>query len=249
MSQSRLDKLLALSGERTRSEAQRLIRAGRLTVDGIPVTDPAHKADPDRQTLLLDGAPFAADALQYLMLHKPAGVLTAARDSRQQTVMDLLPERMRLRGVLPVGRLDKDTTGLLLLTNDGPLCHALLAPRRHVDKLYLAEVDGPLTEDDIAAFAQGLPLGDFTALPAQLDIVESAPERALARVTVREGKFHQIKRMFASRGRTVTRLSRLAFGPLTLPEELAPGQWRPLTPQETALLQKAAAPKPREDKP
>ena len=141
---------------------------------------------------------------------------------------------------MPVGRLDKDTTGLLLFTTDGELAHRLLSPKRHVNKCYLAQVDGPLGEEDVLAFRAGLDLGDFTAMPGKLEILSSAPEKAEARVTVQEGKFHQVKRMFEARGRLVTQLHRETFGPLLLDANLAPGQYRELTEQEAALLYAAA---------
>ena len=187
----------------------------------------------------LAGAPVYDEALQYYMLHKPAGVLTAARDGRAQTVMDLVPPALLRRRVLPVGRLDKDTTGLLLLTNDGALAHALLAPGRHVWKRYVARVNGRLDEADAAAFAAGVPLSDFTALPAALTILRADETESLAAVEVREGKYHQIKRMFSARGHEVVALHRASFGPLALPEELPPGGLRRLAPGEVAALRAA----------
>ena len=175
------------------------------------------------------------------MLHKPAGLLTAARDRKQPTVMDMLPEAYAAMGCMPVGRLDKDTTGLLLLTTDGELNHRLLSPKRHVWKTYEAEVDGPLNQTDVEAFAAGVPLSDFTALPAEMEILSSGPLLAVARVRVHEGKFHQIKRMFEARERTVLRLTRLSFGPLALDPMLEPGEWRELTEAEIAALYRDAA--------
>ena len=174
------------------------------------------------------------------MLHKPAGLLTAARDSRAPTVMQLLPESCARRKVLPVGRLDKDTTGLLLLTNDGELAHRLLSPKRHVWKTYEAAVTGRLTAADSQAFERGIVLSDFTALPARMEILSAGEDESRARVQVREGKFHQIKRMFGALGHEVTALSRLTFGALSLPEELPPGQYRELTEEELAALRQEA---------
>ncbi len=239
MSAVRLDKFLAQSGERTRSEATRAIRAGQVAVNGHTVLDPAKKVQ-DGDAVTLQGAPVADSALQYYVLHKPAGVLTAARDSRAATVMDIVPPALRRRKVLPVGRLDKDTTGLLLLTNDGALAHALLHPKRHVWKRYIARVSGRLTQADADAFAQGLSLSDFEAKPAKLVILEAGECESLAAVEVREGKFHQVKRMFASRGHEVLSLHREAFGPLTLPGDLPPGALRHLTDAEVQMLQTAA---------
>ncbi len=238
MAQIRLDKLLSQTGERTRSESAGLVRAGLVAVDGVPQRDPARKVDTALQTVLLKGAPLLDTPFQYYLFHKPAGILTAARDKNAPTVMDLVPDTLRRRDVLPVGRLDKDTTGLLLLTNDGELAHCLLSPKRHVWKTYLATVDGPLDESDVAAFAAGMALSDFTAKPAELTVLESGETRSLARVRVSEGKYHQVKRMFGARGREVLLLHREAFGPLRL--DIETGALRPLTAPEIAALRMAA---------
>ena len=242
MSAIRLDKYLALSGERTRSEAVRAIKAGQVRVKGEPARDPAMKlADGDEVTL--SGVPVLNRSFQYYMLNKPAGVLTAARDSRAGTVMDLVPEALLRRKVLPVGRLDKDTTGLLVLTNDGALAHALLDPRRHVWKRYIARVSGRLDQADAEAFAAGVALDDFVAKPAKLVILRAEETESLAAVELREGKFHQVKRMFLSRGHEVRTLHRAAFGPLTLPDELLPGGFCELSAAQVRAL-KAAVAKP-----
>ena len=235
----RLDRWLVTLGTGSRSEVQRLIRRGAVTVDGLSVTDPGFSCDPVRGSLTLNGAPVDGRLIRHVMMHKPAGLLTAARDRKQPTVMDLLPPVYAAIGCMPVGRLDKDTTGLLLLTCDGEMNHRLLAPGRHVDKTYLAEVDGPLTEVEVGAFARGLTLSDFTAAPAQLEILSSG-ERSLARVTVHEGKFHQVKRMFSAVGREVTQLHRERFGSLRLDKALAPGAWRELTEEELRALRQDA---------
>lgn len=235
----RLDKYLAQSGERTRSEAVRAVRTGQVCVNGMPVRDPACKVgEGDAVTLL--GETVGDDALQYYLLYKPCGVLTAARDSHAQTVMDLLPEALLHRKVLPVGRLDKDTTGLLLFTNDGALAHALLHPKRHVWKRYIAHVQGRLTGADVQAFAEGIPLKDFTAQPATLTILKAGDEASDAAVEVREGKFHQVKRMFGACGHEVLALHRERFGPLALPEDMQPGEYCKLTQQQVQLLRTAA---------
>ena len=238
MSAVRLDKYLAQSGERTRSEAVKAIRSGLVHVNGVPVRDPSSKVQ-DGDEVLLSGQPVGDDSLQYFLFHKPAGVLTAARDSRAETVMDLVPEALSRRKVLPVGRLDKDTTGLLILTNDGALAHSLLDPKRHVWKRYIAQVEGRLDEADVKAFREGIELKDFTARPAQLRILEAQDDASVAEVEVREGKFHQVKRMFGARGHEVTALHRAAFGPIVLPEELKQGDIRRLTEEELRLLRQA----------
>lgn len=229
----RLDKYLAQQGLGSRNEVRALLRAGRVCVDGAILTDGAQHIDPGQQAVTLDGGALVYEASLHIMLNKPQGILTAARDPRHRTVMDLLPARYASMGCMPVGRLDLDAEGLLLLTTDGPLAHRLLSPRRHVDKVYEVDLDAPLVPEDVEAFAQGLTLSDFTAQPATLAIL---PGGLSAHVTVHEGKFHQVKRMFLARGKTVTRLKRLSFGGVALDDSLAPGAHRPLTPQELETL-------------
>ena len=235
MPRMRLDKLLAHLNCGSRKEVQAMIRAGRVQVDGAVERDPAAKVDADTAQVMLDGQEQAYRAQRYFMLNKPAGVITASRDARHDTVLELFPEKER-RGLFAVGRLDKDTEGLLLVTDDGALSHALMSPARHVDKVYEAEVDGTLAPDAAARFAAGLTLGDGTVcLPARL---EPAPDLggAWVRVTLREGKYHQVKRMVAAVGGTVTRLRRVRLGGLSLDAALAPGDYRALTAQELAAL-------------
>ena len=234
----RLDRLLVTVGLGSRTQVQKLIRSGQVSVDGAPARSPETPCD-ELARLAVNGQPVDTRLERHVMLNKPAGLLTAARDRKQPTVMDLLPGSLAALGCMPVGRLDRDTTGLLLLTTAGTLAHRLITPGRHVDKTYLAETDGPLTPDDAARFAQGMDLGDFTSLPASLEILETAPDRARARVTVHEGKFHQVKRMFEAVGRTVTSLHRERFGPLAL-GDLPEGGWRELTPGELSALREAA---------
>lgn len=228
----RLDRWLVTLGVGSRSEMQKLIRKGSVKVNGAMVKDPGAQVDENTAELTVNGAAVDGRLTRHVMLHKPAGLLTAARDKKQPTVMDLLPDVYNAIGCMPVGRLDKDTTGLLFLTTDGELNHRLLSPGRHVDKTYLAEVDGPLDASHVAAFAEGLHLSDFDAQPAKLEII--APQTG--RVTVHEGKFHQIKRMFTAVGREVTKLHRETFGSLTLDPNLPEGQWRELTDEELASL-------------
>ncbi len=233
----RLDKLLTDTGRWSRKESRELIRAGRAAVNGETVRRPEQKADPERDAVAVDGAPLAWSAHSYLMLHKPCGVVTATEDRRDRTVLDLVPEALRRSGLAPVGRLDKDTSGLLLLTDDGAMAHALLSPRRHVDKVYLAGIGGRVGEEDCAAFRAGLVLADGTrCLPAELEDLGDG----LCRVTIREGKYHQVRRMLAARGHAVRTLCRLSVGPLRLDESLAPGAVRPLRPEELGALRAAA---------
>jgi len=235
----RLDRLLCITATDTRSRAKQLVRSGRVSVNGKR----AEKADLHIQPgdlIAVDGQTVDARTVRHVMLNKPCGVLTAARDKKQRTVIDLLPPVYAACGCMPVGRLDKNTEGLLLLTTDGELAHRLLSPRSHVWKCYRAVVDGPLSQADAAAFAAGLSLSDFEALPARLEILSSSPSQAEALVWVEEGKFHQVRRMFESRGRTVTALKRLQIGPLSLDDGLAPGEYRELTEGELDALRKAA---------
>lgn len=229
----RLDKILAGTGRWSRREIGKLVKAGRVTVDGVPARAPDCKYDPE-SAFAVDGEPVSGERLVYLMLHKPAGVISATEDPRKRTVLELLPEHLRRVGLFPVGRLDRDTEGLLLLTNDGPLAHQLLSPKKHVDKTYFVRVDGPLGEDDVADFAAGLTLRDgLVCLPARMELLEGEGE---ALITIQEGKYHQIKRMMASRYRQVTYLKRLTMGPLELDPALEKGAWRPLTEEELAAL-------------
>ncbi len=228
----RLDKLLAGTGRWSRREVKELVRRGQVKVDGVTATA-ADAKYPDTAAITVDGEGVKLRRFTYVLLHKPAGVLTATEDRRQPTVIDLLPPELRRIGLAPVGRLDKDTTGLLLLTDDGELTHRLLSPRYHVDKRYLAEVEGQLTPADVDAFEKGMTLGDGTVcLPAGL---EPLPDGRCI-VTLREGKFHQVKRMLATRGAPVVKLHRLSMGTLTLDGDLAAGQWRELTEKEVADL-------------
>ena len=228
----RMDKAITRNGL-TRQMAKKAIAGGRARVNGNVVLDPGYLLKPEDE-VLLDGENARAPENVHLMLHKPAGFLTATEDARgERTVLDLLPEKIRMRKVGPVGRLDKDTEGLLLLTNDGLLAHRLLAPRSHVDKVYYARVEGALEPADAAAFAAGMTLGDgLECLPAGLEIL--SPGECL--VTLREGKFHQVKRMLAARGKQVTYLKRLSMGPLRLDPELTPGAFRMLTAEEKKAL-------------
>lgn len=225
----RLDKILSSTGRWSRREVKELVRAGRVTVDGLPAQAPEDKADRDGSDLRVDGERIAADQYLYLMMNKPAGLVSATEDPREPTVLSLLPPHLQKVGLFPAGRLDKDTVGLLLLTNDGALAHALLAPKKHVDKTYLVRVEGSFDEADIRAFREGMTLGDgYPCLPAALEPLGEGE----ALVTLHEGKYHQIKRMCAARGKPVVFLKRLTFGPLKLDEGLAPGQWRELTWEE-----------------
>lgn len=233
----RLDKLLAGTGRWSRREVKELVRRGLVRVDGRVAASAEEKYDPETAEIAVEGELVPLRRFTYVLLHKPGGVLTATEDRRQQTVMELLPPPLRRIGLAPVGRLDKDTEGLLLLTNDGELAHRLLSPKYHVDKRYFARVEGTLSQEDAAAFAAGMTLGDgLKCLPAGLELL---PEAGSCIVTLREGKFHQVKRMLAARGAPVVYLKRLSMGPLTLERTLAPGAHRLLTAEEVAALYQA----------
>ena len=232
----RLDKLIASTGKWTRREVRELVRRGRVTVDGRPARSAEDKADPETASILVDGQPLGYRRYTWLMLNKPAGVLSATEDGRGKTVLDLLPQELRRQGLFPVGRLDKDTEGLLLLTNEGGLAHALLSPKRHVDKVYYARAAGRLAEADCRALAEGLTLEDgLVCLPAKLEILTSG-ETSEVLITLREGKFHQVKRMLAARGAPVLYLERVRMGSLELDRSLPRGAFRFLTEEEMEKL-------------
>lgn len=228
----RLDKFLCDCGAGTRSQVKLILKAGRVTVDGVVQRDNRCKIDPQKQTVLLDGAPLRAVGQVVVMLNKPAGYVTATEDRQEQTVMELLPAEYKFLDLKPVGRLDKQTEGLLLFTNDGDLLHRLISPKKEVPKVYYARHEGDVTPEDVKAFAQGLTLRDGTAcLPAVLERIGAGESL----ITVCEGKYHQVRRMMASRNMTVLYLERRREGTLTL-GDLPRGKVRPLTPEEIREL-------------
>lgn len=232
MPQMRLDKMLTHLNCGSRKEVGAMIRAGRAAVNGVICRDPACKIDPESAEIALDGRTQRYQAQRYFMLNKPAGVITASRDARHETVLELFPEKER-RGLFAVGRLDKDTEGLLLVTDDGAFSHALMSPGRHVPKIYEAALEGALAPDAEARFASGLTLKDGTVcLPAAL----ARTGEASVRITLEEGKYHQVKRMVAAVGGTVVHLRRVQIGGLALDPALAPGAYRALRAEELALL-------------
>ncbi len=239
MPRMRLDKLLAHLNCGSRKEVQAMIRAGRVQVNGTVERDPAAKVDSDSAQVMLDGQAQRYQAQRYYMLNKPAGVITASRDARHDTVLDLFPEEMR-RGLFAVGRLDKDTEGLLIVTDDGALSHALMSPSRHVYKVYEAVVEGTLLPEAETRFETGLTLKDGTVcLPARLERLAVGSEQRV-RVTLREGKYHQVKRMIAAVGGVVVQLRRVQLGGLRLDPALTEGAFRALTERELELLQQPA---------
>ena len=230
----RLDKLLSSTGRWSRREVRQLIKEGRVLLDGVPAAAPEQKLDPGTSRLRVDGEDVTIKKYTYVMMNKPAGVLSATEDAHQETVLDLLPPELQKRNLFPVGRLDKDSLGLLLLTNDGDLAHRLLSPKKHVDKVYYIRTEDPLTPEDQTAFAEGITLSDGTAcLPAKLDLLGDGSE---ALVTLHEGKFHQIKRMIASRGTSVCQLKRISMRTLVLDQTLKEGEFRTLTREEVLKI-------------
>ena len=232
----RLDNLLAQEKISRKAMKQSLLK-GEILVDGCPAHCLAQNIDTGLQELLFQGRIIQGYEQTYLMLHKPAGVVTANKDKELPTVMDLLPSDIQSEKLYAVGRLDRDTTGLLLLTDNGPLGFQLLHPQYHVDKTYQVQVNGLLTPDHIQAFQKGIIFLDGTVCkPARLEILSASPSLSQASITISEGKFHQVKKMFLSVGVKVTSLKRVQFGEFTLDPELAEGQYRPLNPEELEVI-------------
>lgn len=235
----RLDKYLADAGTGTRSEVKAYIKKGAITVNNTIVKRPDTKVDSDKDIVSFQGNIVSYTEFEYYLLNKPAGYVSATKDNTAPTVLSLITGSPK--DLFPVGRLDKDTEGLLLITNDGVLSHQLLSPKHHVNKTYYAVVEGLVTDKDVIAFEQGLKIGDDDldiAMPAKLTILETFPEKKLSyiNITIQEGKFHQVKRMFAAVGKKVIYLKRIGFGGLTLPENLALGEYRMLSKDEINML-------------
>lgn len=251
----RLDKYLADMGCGTRQEVKKLIRQGRVSVDGIVIKKPESKLNiqtagalqhmkafgeehTDRQIVCVDGKEIRYEIYEYYMLYKPEGVISATEDRYTTTVTDLIRDKKR-KDLFPVGRLDKDTEGLLLITNDGALAHRLLSPKKHVDKCYYAKVSGKVTEEDTKVFAEGVNIGSEEepeiTMPGKLEIIDSG-EISEIRLTIQEGKFHQVKRMFQAVGKEVVYLKRERMGSLVLDKTLKPGEYRSLTDEELKNL-------------
>lgn len=231
----RLDKYLADMGVGTRTEVKKLIRSGTVKVDDKTVKNPDEKIDIQSQCVTCNGRTISYKSFEYYLLNKPAGVISATTDAKEKTVLDLIESKER-KDLFPVGRLDKDTEGLLLITNDGELAHRLLSPKKHVDKVYYAKIDGIVTEEDVKKFAEGLSIGQGeTAKPSKLVILHSDTISEIE-LTIQEGKFHQVKRMFEAVDKKVVYLKRLSMGTLRLDERLKPGEYRKLTKEELEAL-------------
>jgi len=229
----RLDKLIASQGKYSRKEVKALIARRRVTVDGVTAKVPEQKVDADKSTIAIDGTPFTVKKQLYLMLNKPRGYVSSTDDSDGVSVLELVPRELFRQGLFPAGRLDKDTTGMMVITDDGQMAHRILAPKKHVKKQYLVTIDIPLTETMRTRFAEGIHLVEGLTKPAMLEIV--GEYRAL--VTLTEGRYHQIKRMFSACGATVTALHRVSMGNLRMPDDLAEGEVRELTAEELLLLE------------
>lgn len=233
----RLDKIISVGGGVSRSDARKLILKSKVTVNQKTIRDIAFKVDPNTDNITLNGQEIAYKKFLYLIMNKPKGVLTATEDKNKQTVIDLIPGELSRRDLFPVGRLDKDTTGLLIITNDGDFAHKLLAPNKKVPKKYFVTLDGKIEEELVEKFAKGLTLVDGTELSSAL--LEITEDKTKAFVTITEGKYHQIKRMFGLFGLGVNDLKRVSFAGLTLPKDLSEGEIRELTVNELRCINDA----------
>ena len=233
----RLDKVLSNLGYGTRKEIKQVVKKGFVTVNDEKVKDSGLQIDPEKDTIVINGEKVEYKKYIYLMMNKPDGVISATHDNRDETVIDLLEIDHQAFDPFPVGRLDKDTVGLLLLTNDGELNHRLISPKWKVDKVYYAKIDKKVTEKDIEAFKKGITLDDgYVCKEAKLEILNSSDEGSEINLTIQEGKFHQVKRMFEAVDKKVVYLKRIEFGGLSLDEELEEGEYRELTEEELAQL-------------
>lgn len=239
MPKMRLDKFLSSQLNLSRADAKKLLRAGCVTVGGVCETKGERQLDPDVFEVSVDGSPVVYREHLYLMLHKPAGVVSSTDAPGDTTVLDLVPPELRRAGLFPAGRLDRDTTGFVLLTDDGALAHAILSPSRHVPKTYLVTLTRPVTPDEAGSIASGLILPDAALKPASLRFVETSPDGLpVYELVITQGIYHQVKRMFAHFGDPVVRLHRAAIGGLRLDPALSPGEMRLLTPEEVSDIRK-----------
>ena len=233
----RIDKILSNLGYGTRKDLKKIVKNGMVQVNGITIKDSAMKVDPEKDKIVINGEEIFYREFIYLMMNKPAGVISATFDNKDETVLDLLEVEHQVFEPFPVGRLDKDTVGLLLLTNDGDLNHRLISPKWKVDKVYFAKIDQKVTEEDIEKFKHGITLDDgYRCKEAILEIQKASEEGSEIVLTIQEGKFHQVKRMFEAVGKKVTYLKRIEFGTLPLDEDLEEGEYRELTEEEIAIL-------------
>lgn len=234
----RLDKFLVENGLGSRSQVKEVLKKGLVLVNGRAEKSPKTQINETADEVVVSGQKLTYEKFVYYLLNKPKGYISATEDERHKTVLDLLDETARQKEVFPVGRLDIDTHGLLLLTNNGDLAHAMLSPKKHVDKIYQTKVNGIMDQEDILAFEKGIELKDHTCQPAKLEIVSVDRDAgtSLVQITIAEGKFHQVKRMVAACGKEVIELQRMSMGPLSLPDDLELGAWRRLTEEELEAL-------------
>lgn len=233
----RLDKVLSNVGVGSRKEVKVMVKKGLVKVDSLPVKDCGMQIDPEKAVIEVDGKIIGYKKYTYLLMNKPAGVVSATFDNYDETVIDLLEDKHKVFEPFPVGRLDKDTVGLLLITNDGDMNHRLISPKWHVDKVYYAEIDKPVTEEDVQKFKEGVVLDDgYKCMSAKLEILTADENGSRVNVTIQEGKFHQVKRMFKSVGKEVVYLKRISFGPIKLDERLPEGEYRELSDVEIEML-------------
>ncbi|NLK87935.1 MAG: rRNA pseudouridine synthase [Clostridiaceae bacterium] len=234
----RLDKVLSNFGFGSRSEIKKLVKAGRVVVDGMAAKDASVYVDPENSNITVNGKKLNYRKFIYVMMNKPAGIISATYDAKLKTAIDILPEEFACFDLFPAGRLDIDTEGMLLLTNDGQLAHDILSPKKHVDKRYYALIDGQVTDEDVQRFADGVVIDDgYRTMPAELSVIRSGL-RSEIELVLHEGKFHQVKRMFEAVGKKVVYLKRIQMGGLRLDESLEPGECRELTAEEVELLKR-----------
>ncbi len=238
LEQFRLDKIIAAQGEYSRKDVKKLAQRGAITINGKVVKKSEEKIDPDRDIVCVNGKKLMLRTHVYLMLNKPQGVVSASRDNRDKTVVDLVPPEFARKGLFPAGRLDKDTTGFVLITDDGDLAHRILSPKNHVSKTYIAVLDKPIRDEHIGIFAEGMTIdGQEECKPALLSREPEWPVQPAVRVVLQEGMYHQIKRMFAALGMEVTALRRISMGGVWLDPALGDGECRELTPEELELIE------------
>lgn len=232
----RIDKLLSHALNITRSEARGLLKKGAVRVNGAAVASPAQKADEQRDVIEVNGEKLCFQKFVYIMMNKPQGVIssTDGRKTAEKTVIDILPAEMKRKGLFPAGRLDKNTTGFMLITDDGAFAHDILSPKKHISKTYIAELDKPFPESAVEKFARGIEIGGEICMPAALSAENES--RTLARVVIRQGKYHQVKRMFAALGCEVVLLKRICMGDLPLDEKLVPGECKYLSDEEISKI-------------
>ena len=236
MAKERLDKLISSQSMMTRSEASKLIRSGVVSVNGAIIKNTSAKADPDTDTIMVGNQKFVYKKHIYIMMNKPDGIVSASRDPKEKTVVDIVPENMQRPNLFPAGRLDKDTTGFVLITDDGDFAHNILSPKHHIDKTYLAETDCVIEDRFLEDMRNGMILGDEQLLEAEIDLVEKT-NNPVYRIVLREGKYHQIKRMIGSTNAVLLSLRRIKMGNLDLDSSLAPGECREISEEEIRLIQ------------